>query len=665
MRPWATTNKTIWKLCRWRDLSVANKLGGIIIIVSVLPLISLTLYDDSVARAELLRLSRAQNLQRARSTAETIDRYLAEALADIRLIAMAPNTVRYLQYRRDGDGSSVSVALRQAREILGYEAAYITDVSGNVLAASDEKFLGRSYIAARYFRDAISGQTSFDEPRYDPTDDEAYLHFSAPIPSPEGGILGAAVVRIGISAIDQIIGADSNYSGRGDVGFLWDDLGIRLSDVFSARLRFKPLAPLPHDVESQLIAEARFGSETSDLLKDASFAEGVVERSKLLLYDSTTDPHISFRSRAVGPVQAVIVPLKGKRWLYAILTPEPAILSMLDAQTKRGLLVALGVALLAAMAAITSSLWVTRPLRLITAAANEIAGGDITRRVNLKQRDEIGQLAAHLDTMVNTLLEKDARLRDYARELQRLNEDLEARVLDRTTELGETNTRLQDEVTRRERAEQQLRQSFDRLHTTLRTTIDAVALTIEMRDPYTAGHQRHVADLAGAIAREMCLPEEQVEVIHLAAMVHDIGKIGIPAEILSKPGKVSDIELGIIEAHCQVGHDILKNIESPWPLARIVLQHHERMDGYGYPQGLRGEEILLEARILAVADVVEATSSHRPYRAALGMDEALEHISRNRGILYDARVVDACLKLLSEKRFSFQREENQTAFWVR
>jgi PAS domain S-box-containing protein len=186
------------------------------------------------------------------------------------------------------------------------------------------------------------------------------------------------------------------------------------------------------------------------------------------------------------------------------------------------------------------------------------------------------------------------------------------------------------------------------LRKTVEGTIHTIAATVEARDPYTAGHQRRVADLAAAIAGEMKLSDEQVEGIKMAGIIHDLGKIQVPAEILSKPGKLNDLEFQIIQTHPQVGFNLLKGIEFPWPIAEMVLQHHEKMDGSGYPQGLKGDDILLEARILAVSDVVEAMSSHRPYRPALGIEKALKEISRNRGILYDPDVVDACIKVFEE-----------------
>jgi HD-GYP domain-containing protein (c-di-GMP phosphodiesterase class II) len=172
-----------------------------------------------------------------------------------------------------------------------------------------------------------------------------------------------------------------------------------------------------------------------------------------------------------------------------------------------------------------------------------------------------------------------------------------------------------------------------------------------MRDPYTSGHQARVADIAKEIARQMGLPEEQMQAIHLAGLVHDLGKIRIPAEILSKPSRLNEVEYKLIKMHPQAGYDILKGVDFSWPIAGMVLQHHERMDGSGYPQGLKGDEILPGARILIVADVVEAMSSHRPYRPGLGIDTALAEIVRGRGTHYDPQVVDACVALFKESGY--------------
>lgn len=210
--------------------------------------------------------------------------------------------------------------------------------------------------------------------------------------------------------------------------------------------------------------------------------------------------------------------------------------------------------------------------------------------------------------------------------------------------------------TRNERdlALEKIQLQFRQLRDSLEDTVRAIATIVEMRDPYTAGHQSRVADLAVAIARQMKLPDEQVHTIHLAGLVHDLGKIQVPAEILSKPGKFTGIEFSLIKIHPRAGYEILKGIDFPWPIADMVLQHHERMDGSGYPQGLKGDAILLEARIICVADVVEAMSSHRPYRPGLGLEVALEEITRNRDRFYDPQVVNACLTLFRDQHYVFK-----------
>lgn len=209
-------------------------------------------------------------------------------------------------------------------------------------------------------------------------------------------------------------------------------------------------------------------------------------------------------------------------------------------------------------------------------------------------------------------------------------------------------------ITDRKQVEDELKQSYQKLQKTIESTIQTIALTSETRDPYTAGHQRRVAKLACAMAEEMGLSKEQIETIRIAGTLHDIGKINVPAEILSKPGRLSEIEMSLIKTHPDVGRDILKTLELPWTICPIVLQHHERMDGSGYPSGLLGKDISIEAKILAVADVVEAMASHRPYRPALGLDKALEEIAKNKGKLYDPDVAAACLNLFTEKSFKLE-----------
>jgi putative two-component system response regulator len=242
---------------------------------------------------------------------------------------------------------------------------------------------------------------------------------------------------------------------------------------------------------------------------------------------------------------------------------------------------------------------------------------------------------------INQLLSKAELLIE-----NRLLNDL---VIKKNEELLELNKSLEEKVNLKtlhlsQRAEE-LKASFEKIRIILEGTVLAMSKIVESRDPYTAGHEQQVSRIAHIIAIRMNLPDEQVEAIRIAASLHDIGKMAVPSEILTKPGRLSPLEMEMVKTHSQNAYDVLKTIGFPYPIEQIILQHHERMDGSGYPQGLKGEEIMLEARILTIADVIEAMSSHRPYRAALGIEAAIEEITKNRGILYDADIVDVCLEI--------------------
>lgn len=207
------------------------------------------------------------------------------------------------------------------------------------------------------------------------------------------------------------------------------------------------------------------------------------------------------------------------------------------------------------------------------------------------------------------------------------------------------------DITQRKAIEEERREHIQKHIRSLEQTIQAIAVSLEMKDPYTAGHQQRVTRIAVDIAQAMGLSSERINAVSMAASVHDIGKMYIPSEILSKPSKLTEIEYSMVKLHARAGHDVLKNVEFPWPIAQIVLQHHERLDGSGYPDALRGEDILLEARIIAVADVVESMASHRPYRPSIGIEQALNEIRQNRGSLFDPDVVDACLTLFEDRQY--------------
>jgi putative nucleotidyltransferase with HDIG domain len=318
---------------------------------------------------------------------------------------------------------------------------------------------------------------------------------------------------------------------------------------------------------------------------------------------------------------------------------------------------------------------ITRPIVQMTRTAERLANGDLKQRVRIYARDEVGLLARTFNAMVdslettvrnlesrNRILEDEAVKRaaqldkDAAERVRLARIEIDHLVDKRTEELSRANDELHGKVLETRRSEDYLQSTLDRLERSLEGTFRALSMTLDLRDPYMAGHQHRVASLAVAIAQEMNLTGDKVEGLRFAGIIHDIGKIAAPAEILAKPGRLTKTEFQLVKDHPRIGYEMVKDIAFPWPVAHIILQHHERLDGSGYPEGLIGDAILQEARILAVADVVEAVSSLRPYRAALGLEKGLEEIRKGRGIRYDTRVVDACMKLFREGRFAFKAE---------
>jgi len=266
-------------------------------------------------------------------------------------------------------------------------------------------------------------------------------------------------------------------------------------------------------------------------------------------------------------------------------------------------------------------LFLTKPLVIVAKGIEVIAGGKYDRVIAPVNRKDIDTIIEKINFMANLIAARDKQLRDLIGDL-RISRD-------------------------------NLRISRDNLSKSLDETVTSLATTAEKRDPYTSGHQERVNRLALAIAKEIKLPDQQMEGLHFASLLHDIGKIALPAEYLAKPSLLSSIERAVIEHHAEVGYEILKDIHFPWPVAEIVYQHHEHLDGSGYPRGLTDKEILLEAKILTVADVMEAMSSHRPYRPSLGIEAALKEIRAGKGTRYHAPSVDACIRLIKNKEAEF------------
>jgi signal transduction histidine kinase/ActR/RegA family two-component response regulator len=440
----------------------------------VVPLTVVALYGASVTRSERIATAQARNLQQARNTARTLDEYLERVSADVRVVALAPGTVRLLAGEADpGLAEDVRLSLVQMRETHGFEALYLTNGEGTVRVASEERFLGRAYVSSQWFLNAIAGDASFDEPRWDPEDREVSIHVSTPVRTPDGQIVGVAIGQLRLGDIDRIIAGDTNFAGRGEFGILWDSEGVRLSHPSKPGLRFRAFERLAPDSLARLTAEARFGPRTAALVHGAPPYPGIVERSRWLLYDPQAPP--SFRLDSGGSASyASIAPLEKKRWLYGVFTPERILLAEVDRQTRRNLALAGLTALLAAAIAFQAARWVTQPLRGVERAAAALAGGDMSQRVHLQQRDEVGRLGAAFDTMADALAAKEAELRDHA-------DRLEQRVQEQTAALRASEEELrrlyQLEQEARRKAEEANRVKDEFLSTVsheLRTPLNAI-----------------------------------------------------------------------------------------------------------------------------------------------------------------------------------------------
>jgi PAS domain S-box-containing protein/putative nucleotidyltransferase with HDIG domain len=279
---------------------------------------------------------------------------------------------------------------------------------------------------------------------------------------------------------------------------------------------------------------------------------------------------------------------------------------------------------------------------------NDLVGKSITHFIVPEDRDTVTTQLHNLMNRKSSHIAFEARVKRSDGELVDIGvHGALASHLGRPAAIG-----LVQDVTDKKRAEEQLNTYVEKLQASLMQTVEVANILSEMRDPYTSGHERRVAEIAVAIGRELELDEQQLEGLRVAGYLHDIGKINIPSEILAKPSKLTELEYEIIKGHPEAGFNVLKDVDFPWPVAQVARHHHERINGSGYPDGLKGDEIILEAKITAVADVVEAMGSHRPYRPGLGIEPALEEIERGKGTLYDPRVAEACLRLFREKGYS-------------
>ena len=361
------------------------------------------------------------------------------------------------------------------------------------------------------------------------------------------------------------------------------------------------------------------------------------------------DAHETLEAIREGEIDALVVSGKSGEKIYTLVNADQPYRLLLEGMSEGALTISLdGVILFCNQ----------RFAEMVQSPLNKVVGSDLLNWISSQQQhvltDFLKMETSNKRRIELSLIVSDGTLVPIYLSVSKLLVGGEANIYCLVaTDLTEEK-KMEEVLTAKKMALAALKASCE-LERSLEESIKAIANTVEARDEYTAGHMRRVGQLATLIAKDLGLSEDTIHGIELAATIHDVGKISIPVEILTKPGHLSKVEYMLVQTHAEAGYHIVKNIQFPWPIAQMIYQHHERMDGSGYPQGLKGEEILMRARIIAVADVVEAMSMHRPYRFVIGIDGALNEIRQHRGTFYDAEVADACLKIFEEKRFAFSQ----------
>ena len=411
----------------WRNLPFAQKLAGLFVALVVLPIVVVVLYTNYSGQEALIAASRARNLERAQATAQVIEAFYNDVRADVRTASALSTVVDLCEGPEiSGRYERALRSLRAVRNEQRFLALYLTDQSGRVLAATDNRAPIGTFLTGRAFLTAMAGETVVDEPNYEPFDGRVALRVSHAVRAETGEIVGTTTGLVDVSALDALTRGDENFGGSGEFGVLWTSVGMRLSDSRGTDQRFASWRELPDD--TRLVTQQRLGpAYPANAVIDPAF-NTVAERGQWLLYDSGTDPHVRVPSNVLGPLQATIVPLRGQRWVYGIFVPEGQLLGGLRSQMLGDWAVAFFTALAALMLSVVAARWVSRPLRLVTETANALARGDMTRRVRLEQRDEFGQLGAAFDAMAAALADKEQQLQAHAA-------DLERRVEERTATL--------------------------------------------------------------------------------------------------------------------------------------------------------------------------------------------------------------------------------------
>ena len=572
----------------------------------------------------------------------------------VKALSGSPFIAPALITRKEEDVARASVALDWYTSALDASVSYLMDETGMTIASSNrndpDSFVGKSYQFRPYFTKAIKGNPG----RYfalGVTSLKRGFYASIPVRGNAGNIVGVVTVKKDLDDIEKRLSSYPYFF------FINPDGVIFLSS--KKDLLLKSLWPVSREIEQSLISSRQFGDKPFEALMSKETADGM---------------HVVFKKNDYL-VSRRTIDLEG--WSVVIMTPTDRIMAYKSAGTIMTILLCtlMIVPLIVNYKTVRSAEVVRKSEerfhRLADSTFEGIVIHDEGKILDFNQSLQHMLGYEHDEIIGNNIMNFIApesrefplmnTQADYEKPYEIILQKKEGTNLvaevagKQISYKGKTASVVTlHNISARKGMEEERTQSLERLRKALGATVQAMAMAVETRDPYTTGHQRRVADLARAIATEMRLSVDIIDGIRMAGIIHDIGKIVVPAEILSKPTKLTDKEFDLIKVHPKTGYDILKDIEFPWPVAQVILQHHERLNGSGYPHALTGENILKEARILAVADVVEATASHRPYRSALGIDEGLKEIVIHRGVLYDPEVVDVCLKLFKEKGFRFR-----------
>jgi len=614
-------------------------------------------YLGDKARQEILEYNESRiSLHSSHLTAE-----FEKIERAVKLLAGSPWIVPALISRKDQDIANADSVLDRYNTSLESSVSYLIDSNGKTIASSNrndsDSFVGKSYQFRPYFIQAIKGSPG----RYfalGATSFKRGFYASYPVRESKGQITGVVVIK-------QEVDAEEADLVKYPYCFVVDPNGI----IFLSgkkEMNFKSLWPVSRETQVALLKLKQFGEKEFTAVLPREVADGkeitfdgrnyLASRKVInpegwsIVLMTTTERVLIYKSAGVIITVLIctfiIVPL-----IINYKTSRSAEMVRQSEKKYRNILENIEDGYYEVDIAGNFTFFNNSTCRILGYSADELMDKNNREYVDdenakkiFKVYNEVYRTGIPIKAFDWELIRKDG---------SRCFVETGVSLITDSNNVKTGFRGIARDITERKRAEEELDNSFKRLRAALGATIQALAITVETRDPYTAGHQKRVADLSRAIATEMGLDVNRTDGIRMAGMIHDLGKMTVPAEILSKPSRLSEIEYKLIKIHPQAGYDILKDVEFPWPIAQIVLQHHERLDGSGYPAGLKGEEILMEARVIAVADVVEAIASYRPYRQALGMEKALGEIDQKKGILYDPVVVDACLCLFRDRGYKF------------